>query len=499
MLLSQLAMDDSGPPVVHYGMHMPTGTSTPTCTEVHTHSSQQEDSYQQIIPGIPQGSLYPTLLSLSSDAIASPEEAQTLHNKVSKGLEKYLQDAEQRQVLEVNYFDDNATGQNEEPNPEHAEQTIQFSKDNQIPPSQTFTTDTNVARNPPESLKSDISHTSRQHLPACTDADEKHQQIKTSEDIKQDAKAQHPAKDTPEETTPMQSEQLHTLPTSTGEVIMPTKKVGCTLVTIHLKQFLEDYPSSSEKQVFLDIYHMLSLLDKYLYDHPKQHTHCMSLDNEYITLIQYAICLHINLTTFPTLWAVLSILLDTQDGKHEYVRHLQGEYNTYYENKSRRYMLKLERQLVELQNRMYDSVTHNFDRVSGLHDNGSTPLQMQEGNQPVEDTTPKNAIYDDVIDIMTIYPPWSTDTNDLNDINQMTNYKSMKDIRDEICKDMPQKTDINKPYIDNIDAYNRDRQLIITSLSNRLDLGQNSLPGAQQVRVADKYTDRTSEFPEHLR
>ena len=89
MPLSQLAMDDSGPPVVHYGMHMPTATSTSTRTEVHIHSSQQEDSYQQIIPGIPQGSLYTTLSLLSSEAITSPEEAQTLHDKVSKGLEKY--------------------------------------------------------------------------------------------------------------------------------------------------------------------------------------------------------------------------------------------------------------------------------------------------------------------------------------------------------------------------------------------------------------------------
>ena len=158
-------------------------------------------------------------------------------------------------------------------------------------------------------------------------------------------------------------------------------------------------------------------------------------------------------------------------------------------------MLKLERQLAELQNCMYDSVTHNFDRVSGLHDNGSIPLQMQEGDQLVEATTPENAID---VDIMTIYPLWSTDTNDLNDIDQMTNYKSRKDIRDEICKDTPQKTDVNKPYIDNIDAYNRDRQLITASLSNRLDLGQNSLLGAQQVRVAVKHTDQTSEFPEHL-
>ena len=75
----------------------------------------------------------------------------------------------------------------------------------------------------------------------------------------------------------------------------------------------------------------------------------------------------------------------------------------------------------------------------------------------------------------------------------------MKDIRDELCKDTPQKTEINRPYIDDIDAYNRDRQLITAFLSNKLDLGQNSFPGAQQVRVAVKHTDQTSKFPEHLR
>ena len=79
-------------------------------------------------------------------------------------MEKYLQDAEQCQALEFNYFDNNTAGQNGEPNPEDAEQTIQFSKDNQIPPSQTFTADTNVVRNPLESLKSDTGHTSRQHV-----------------------------------------------------------------------------------------------------------------------------------------------------------------------------------------------------------------------------------------------------------------------------------------------------------------------------------------------
>ena len=113
----------------------------------------------------------------------------------------------------------------------------------------------------------------------------------------------------------MHSEQLCTTLTCADEVIMQTEKVGCILVTCHLQQFLEDYLPPSDKQAFLDIYHMLSLLDKYLYDNLTQHTHCMSSDNEYVTLLKYAIPLNIDLTMFLTLWAVLSILLDTQDGK----------------------------------------------------------------------------------------------------------------------------------------------------------------------------------------
>ena len=211
MPLCQLAMDDSGPLVVDYGMHVPTATSTPTGTEVHMQSSQQEDSYQQIIPGVPQGLLYPTLSSLNSQAVTCQEEAQSLCDKVSKGLEKYLQDAEQCCALEVNYFDDNARCTSEEPNLEDAEQTIQSCKGNQVSSKQTSIEDINVARNALESLKSDTGHISRQHLPVCTDADEKHQQIMTSEDVEQDTNTQHcdgkhPVVDITREPIPMQSE-----------------------------------------------------------------------------------------------------------------------------------------------------------------------------------------------------------------------------------------------------------------------------------------------------
>ena len=108
MPLSQIAIDDSSPPIVHYGMHMPVAASTPTGTDVHMHSSQQENSCQQIIPGIHQGSLHPTLSSLSSGAVASDTEVQSLCDKVTKGLDKYLQEAEQFHALEVNYFYDTA-------------------------------------------------------------------------------------------------------------------------------------------------------------------------------------------------------------------------------------------------------------------------------------------------------------------------------------------------------------------------------------------------------
>ena len=244
---------------------------------------------------------------------------------------------------------------------------------------------------------------------------------------------------------------------------------------------------------------MLSLLDKYLYDNLEEDTHCMSLSNGYVALLKYAICLNIDISTFPTVWAVLSILLDTQDGNLEYLKLLQEEYNRYYESRSRKYMEKLEKKSIAIQNRMCDIVTHDFDRVSDYNGNGSTPLQGQQDEQPEAVNSAENAIEHDAVDILTGYPTWSTDTCDISDNNEAICDRNRKEIQNELYKDTPVKTEDNKPYIDNIDAYNRDRALIIQSLSYRLGLGQHSLPGAQQVRVATMHTDQMTDIPEHLR
>ena len=80
-------------------------------------------------------------------------------------------------------------------------------------------------------------------------------------DVHQD-NDEHSAKDTVAEATSTQPEQLLTVFLPTDDVTTPTEKVGCIWVTSHLQQFLEDYPPSSDKNAFLNVYHMLSLLDK---------------------------------------------------------------------------------------------------------------------------------------------------------------------------------------------------------------------------------------------
>ena len=108
-------------------------------------------------------------------------------------------------------------------------------------------------------------------------------------------------------------------------------------------------------------------------------------------------------------------------------------------------MMNLETKSVQIQNCMHDSVTQNFDRVSDVNDNGSTPLQGQQDEQPEGVNRVENAIDNDVVDIMILYPPWSTDTNNRCDNNQVASDRNKKEIQIELYKDTPVKTENNKP------------------------------------------------------
>ena len=115
------------------------------------------------------------------------------------------------------------------------------------------------------------------------------------------------------------------------DVCVPTEKVGCFQVTSQLQEFLNHFPPESKEKAFEQIYQILQVLDACLINNPQQHQYCMSPDSEYISLIMYATKLEIDLCNFPAIWAVLSILLDTQSNELQYVKTLQQVVDDYYD------------------------------------------------------------------------------------------------------------------------------------------------------------------------
>ena len=137
-----------------------------------------------------------------------------------------------------------------------------------------------------------------------------------------------------------------------------------------------DFPLKSKEKAFKQIYEILQVLNAYLIDNPQQHIHCMSPDNEYVLLIMYANTIEIDLCNFPAIWAVFSILLDTQSNRLQHVKSLQQVVNNYYDNRLTDVMSKLEQQASIIMKAMYDSVNNehsdsvsgDIDRVSGAVD-----------------------------------------------------------------------------------------------------------------------------------
>ena len=162
-----------------------------------------------------------------------------------------------------------------------------------------------------------------------------------------------------------------------SNVRVPTEKVGSLQVTNQLREFLNHFPPESKEKAFEQIYEILQVLDAYLIDNPQQYIHCMSPDNEYVSLIMYAITIEIDLCNFLAIWAVLSILLDTQSNTLQHVTSLQQVVNNYYDKHQMDVMSRLEHQASVIMKAMYnsvnndnfDNVSDDIDRVSGAVDN----------------------------------------------------------------------------------------------------------------------------------
>ena len=102
----------------------------------------------------------------------------------------------------------------------------------------------------------------------------------------------------------------------------------------------------------------------------------MSPDNEYVSLIMYANTIEIDLCNFLAIWAVLSILLDTQSNTLPHVKSFQQVVNNYYDKHPTDVMSELEQQASSIMKTMYDSINNehsdsisgDIDRVSGAVD-----------------------------------------------------------------------------------------------------------------------------------
>ena len=108
--LSELPVDQSGPPTMIHGPYVPLSTSTPvhvpSGNQQTTEATQDEMSFRQVIPNIPQQSLYPSLAAMGSSLNTSISPSIPLSRRV---IEEH-----QRQVLD-SYVEGMERGMNTSP------------------------------------------------------------------------------------------------------------------------------------------------------------------------------------------------------------------------------------------------------------------------------------------------------------------------------------------------------------------------------------------------
>ena len=365
--LSALSANNSSPPQVTYGTEQPLAASTPRATSTSIPETQTMDTYCQIIPGM---SLYPTLVAdgLLSTPIA--DNCSTLQNQITSEIDKYLQEAAERCERDDNYFNGQHVATNTSSPQQEANFLEQDEEDDEVRVPESNGQDTGA-------YGTNLTEHNIQYQDELeTIPEEEDPQMAEKQDVDNpdtvvftpDESEEEPFNtaidDTSEDPTIVMGKPVITAFVS-DDVCIPTEKVGCLQVTSQLQEFLNHFPPESKEKAFEQIYQILQMLDAYLIDNLQQHRYCMSPDSKYISLIMYTTKLEIDLCNFLAIWAVLSILLDTQSNELQYVKTLQQVVDDYYDRHPTEVMSRLEHQITDLMNAMYDSVTNdNFDSVS---------------------------------------------------------------------------------------------------------------------------------------
>ena len=371
--LSALSVDDSRPPQVTYDSQQPIGTSTPRATSTETPEIPIE-AYCQILPGM-SDHLYPTLVADGSLNTHVPDNHGTLQTQLTSEVDKYLQEVAERCERDVNYFDGqhvamNTTSQQQKANfVEHDKEKIQELIDHDTGTNGEIDAEHYIRHHKeletiPEGNDEDISMIEQDDI---NEVD----MIPYTPEESDDEPFNTAIDDTSEDPTIVMGNSV-TNAFISEDVHVPTEKVGCLQVTSQLKEFLNHFPPESREKAFEQIYEILQMLHAYLIDNPQQHIYCMSPDSEYVSSIMYATRIEIDLCNFLAIWAVLSILLDTQSNKLQHVKNLQQVVDHYYDKCPMEVMSRLEHQTNDIMNAMYDSINNdNFDSVLDYTDGDS--------------------------------------------------------------------------------------------------------------------------------
>ena len=106
-----------------------------------------------------------------------------------------------------------------------------------------------------------------------------------------------------------------------------------------LQDYLRVYPPPTHADAYSQIQQMAQCLDVYLSKYPAQYINCMTSDSEFIAFINHAIQLALDLTMYLNIWAVLLILLETQDVNASYMQTMHDYYNHCYDTRTQEYMV----------------------------------------------------------------------------------------------------------------------------------------------------------------
>ena len=247
-----------------------------------------------------------------------------------------------------------------------------------------------------------------------------------------------------------------------------------------LQDYLRACPPPSHANAYLQIQQMAQWLDVYLSKYPAQYINCMTSDSEFVAFANHAIQLVLDLTVYSNIWAVLSILLETQDVNTSYMQTMHDYYNQCYDMRTQDYMVLIEKAAEQSKNNMCNNTLDGVSvYVQQSVCNSPVPVSdQQEVNAENHTQLPYHAHFND---ILTKYPAWSNDANDIEN-TILDQYRSgRQEIITAWQKDTPIKMPDNRQMLDNIEAYVRDKLGTSRSLHDRLDLTENSLPGAQSL------------------